>query len=83
MIDAGPRNHLYLLGAQVKIRSCPRNQRFQIFKQDMPPFIGAFLFWARTGHEDHVSIGHREYNVANSLARDSAIPPVTGPHQTL
>ena len=25
MIDAGPRNHLYLLVAQVKIRSCPRN----------------------------------------------------------
>lgn len=27
MIDAGPRNHLYLLGQQVKIRSSPRNQK--------------------------------------------------------
>ncbi|WP_245407665.1 hypothetical protein [Rhodopseudomonas faecalis] len=28
VIDAGPRNHLYLLGQQVKIRSSPRNHLY-------------------------------------------------------
>ena len=39
MMAARPRNHLYLLGQQVKIRSCPRNQiytRYQTLERRPP-----------------------------------------------